>query len=425
MKKQIFFVSIILFSILSLNAQEIKGINSETNWLINWTNFKPGKADYKEANQILTGNIDKNLKLTKNNTYKLIGTVYVTNKSILTIEPGTIIRGDKESCGTLVITKGSKIIAEGTPTEPIIFTSSNSVTGRRPGDWGGIVILGEAPINKLGGTGTLDFNFDSEFSSYGGEDANNNSGILKYVRIEFSGHKINAVKELNGLSLAGVGKGTKFDFIQISYSNDDSFECYGGDVIFNHLISFRATDDDFDYTQGVQCAISNSLAIRNPYSSDKSGSRCFEIDSYDKIENTDMTKKLSKIIANNMTLVNTEDNNQGLVGEAVHINERSYFNLNNSIVDGFRSVVLLESKIGTIATNLAKINMQNIQINRCKGVVQSENPVLNTELSNWYNSDTFSLDITNINDAELFIQPDIRDLPDLRTKKMETFASVK
>jgi hypothetical protein len=138
-----------------------------------------------------------------------------------------------------------------------------------------------------------------------------------------------------------------------------------------------------------------------------------------------MTKKLSKIIANNMTLVNTEDNNQGLVGEAVHINERSYFNLNNSIVDGFRSVVLLESKIGTIATNLAKINMQNIQINRCKGVVQSENPVLNTELSNWYNSDTFSLDITNINDAELFIQPDIRDLPDLRTKKMETFASVK
>jgi hypothetical protein len=425
MKKQIFFVSIILFSILSLNAQEIKGINSETNWLTNWTNFKPGKADYKEASQILTGIIDKDLKLTKNNTYKLIGTVYVTNKSVLTIEPGTIIRGDKESCGTLVITKGSKIIAEGTSTEPIIFTSSNSTTGRRPGDWGGIVILGEAPINKLGGTGTLDFNFDSELSYYGGDDANNSSGILKYVRIEFSGHKINAVKELNGLSLAGVGKGTKFEYIQISYSNDDSFECYGGDVIFNHLISFRATDDDFDYTQGVQCAISNSLAIRNPYSSDKSGSRCFEIDSYDKIENTDMTKKLTKIIANNMTLVNTEDNNQGLVGEAVHINERSYFNLNNSIVNGFRSVVLLESKIGAIATNLAKINLQKVQINRCKGVVQSENAVLNPELSNWYNSDTFSLDITNINDAELFIQPDVKDLPDLRTKKMETFASVK
>ena len=425
MKKQIFFISIILFSILSLNAQEIKGINSETNWLVNWTNFKPGKADYKEATQILTGNIDKDLKLTKNIAYKLIGTVYVTNKSVLTIEPGTIIRGDKESCGTLVITKGSKIIAEGTSTEPIIFTSSNSTTARRPGDWGGIVILGEAPINKMGGTGTLDFNFDPEFSYYGGEDANNNSGILKYVRIEFSGHKINAVKELNGLSLAGVGKGTKFEYIQISYSNDDSFECYGGDVIFNHLISFRATDDDFDYTQGVQCAISNSLAIRNPYSSDKSGSRCFEIDSYDKIENTDITKKLSKIIANNMTLVNTEDNNQGLVGEAVHINERSYFNLNNSIVNGFRSVVLLESKIGAIATNLAKINLQNVQINRCKGVVQSENAVLNPELANWYNSDTFSLEITNFNDAELFIQPDIKDLPDLRTKKIEAFASLK
>ncbi|OOG72706.1 hypothetical protein [Flavobacterium sp. A45] len=425
MKTKLFITTIILLSIIPLNAQQIKGITGDTNWLNNWTNFKPSTTVYKEANQVLTGTIDQDLKLTKNNTYKLIGTVYVTNKAVLTIEPGTVIRGDKESCGTLVITKGCKLIAEGTITDPIVFTSNNSNLMRKPGDWGGIIILGEAPINKIGGISFLDFNLDSAVSYYGGQDPNSNSGILKYVRIEYSGHKINALKELNGLSLGGVGRGTKFEFIQISFSNDDSFECYGGDVNFSNLISYRATDDDFDFTQGVQCTISNSIAIRNPYSSDISGSRSFEIDSYDKIENADLTKKLTKITANNMTLINTEDNNQGLVREAVYIKEKSYFNINNSIVDGFSSCVLLENKIGAFPANLAKINIQGIQVNRCGGVVLSESPNYNSELSNWYNTDTFSLELTKFNSAELFIQPDVKNAPDLRVKSTNTLASLK
>lgn len=425
MKKKLFVLIIIFLSIIPLNAQQTKGIIGDTNWFSNWTNFKPATTDYNEPNQILAGKISTDLKLTRNNTYQLIGTVYLTNNAILTIEPGTVIRGDKESCGTLVITKGSKIMAEGTATNPIIFTSNNNISERRPGDWGGIVILGEAPINKIGGIGFLDFNFDPTVSYYGGQDPNSNSGILKYVRIEYSGRKINSLKELNGLSMAGVGKGTKIDFVQISFSNDDSFECYGGDVNFNNLISFRATDDDFDFTQGVQCTISNSIAIRNPYSSDFSGSRCFEIDSYDKIENADITKKLTKITANNITLINTEDNNQGLVREAVYIKEKSYFNINNSVIDGFSSCVLLENKIGALPANLAKINIQGLQINRCKGIVQSENAEVNTELSNWYNSDTFSLEITKFNAIELFMLPDVKKIPDYRTRNTSPLASSK
>lgn len=425
MKAKLLAIAIILFSIAPLNAQQTKGITGDTNWLVNWTNFTPAATTYKDANQIITGTIDKDLKLTKNNTYKLIGTVYVTNKAVLTIEPGTVIRGDKESCGTLIITKGCKIIAEGTVAEPIVFTSNNSNLMRKPGDWGGIIILGEAPINKIGGISFLDFNLDPAVSYYGGQDPNSNSGILKYIRIEYSGHKINALKELNGLSLGGVGSGTKFDFIQISFSNDDSFESYGGDVNFNHLISYRATDDDFDFTQGVQCTISNSIAIRNPYSSDISGSRCFEIDSFDKIENADVTKKLTKITANNMTLINTEDNNQGLVREAVYIKEKSYFNINNSIIDGFSSCVLLENKIGVFPANLAKINIQGIQVNRCGGVVLSESPNYNSELNNWYNSETFSLDFTKLTNTELFIQSDIKNSPDFRTKNTNPIVSLK
>jgi hypothetical protein len=415
--KKIALVAIVSFFIFTtVNAQQIKGITGENNWFNHWTNFKPSTTDYSEANQILTGTISTNLKLTKGNTYRLVGVVYVTNKAVLTIEPGTVIRGDKESCGTLVITKGSKIIAEGSSTDPIVFTSNNNISERRPGDWGGIVILGEAPINKIGGMSYLDFNFDPAVSYYGGQDPNNNSGVLKYVRIEYAGRKINALKELNGLSLAGVGKSTKLEFIQISFSNDDSFECYGGEVNFNNLISYRATDDDFDFTQGAQCNIANSIAIRNPYSSDFSGSRCFEIDSYDKIENADVSKKLTKIIANNITLLNTEDNNQGLVREAVYIKEKSYFTLNNSIIDGFSPCVLLENKIGANPTNLAKINILGLQINRCNGLVLSEAPTNNPDLINWYNSDTFSLEFSTLNNPELFIQSDIKKSPDFRKK---------
>jgi hypothetical protein len=425
MKKQLIFFIIFLNSFITLNAQQTNGITGENNWFANWTNFKPSKTEYKATNQILTGTIDKDTKLTKSNTYQLVGTVYVTNKATLTIEPGTVIRGDKESCGTLVISKGAKIIAEGTSTDPIIFTSNSTSSIRRPGDWGGIVILGDAPINNLGGETFLDFNFEQALGLYGGQNQNSNSGILKYVRIEFAGHKINSSKELNGLSLAGVGKETKFEFIQISFSNDDSFECYGGDVVFNNLISFRATDDDFDFTQGVQSTITNSIAIRNPYSSDRSGSRCFEIDSYDKIENTDTTKKLTKITANNITLLNTEQNSQGLVREAIYIKEKSYFNLSNSLIDGFSFCVLLQDKIGYDTTNLAKINLQNIQVNQCPEIVKSENQTNNPHLTNWYNTETFSIAITALNKAELFYEYDLKELPDLRVKKINNFVSSK
>ncbi|MGQ7944551.1 hypothetical protein [Flavobacterium sp. WC2509] len=423
MKTKLYIFILILFSNISSNAQQTKGIIGNNNWLANWTNFKPATTAYKEATEILTGVIDKDLKLTKNNTYKLIGTVYVTNKAVLTIEPGTVIRGDNKSCGTLVITKDCKIIAEGTAAEPIVFTSNNSNLMRKPGDWGGIIILGDAPINKIGGTSFLDFNLDSTVSYYGGQNPNSNSGILKYVRIEYSGHKINALKELNGLSLGGVGRGTKFEFIQISFSNDDSFESYGGDVNFSNLVSYRATDDDFDFTQGVQCTISNSIAIRNPFSSDVSGSRCFEIDSYDKIENADETKKLTKITANNITLINTEDNDQGLVREAIYIKDKSYFNMNNSIIDGFSSCVLLENKIGAFPANLAKINIQGIQVNRCRGVVLSESANYNSELDNWYNSDTFSIELTKLTMPQLYTQSDVKESPDFRVKSTNPLAS--
>jgi hypothetical protein len=419
MKKALFVIFISLLNNLCINAQQ-KGIIGETNWMKNWTNFKPATEEYPEATNILTGTIATDLKLYKKNTYRLIGVVYLTNNAVLTIEPGTVIRGDVETCGTLVITKGSKIIAEGAETDPIIFTSNREISYRKPGDWGGIILLGEAPINKMGGIGFLDFNLDPAVSQYGGANQDSDSGILKYVRIEFSGRKLNALKELNGLSLAGVGRKTKFNFIQISFSNDDSFECYGGDVNFDNLISFRATDDDFDFTQGTQCTMSNSIAIRYPYSSDISGSRCFEIDSYDKIANADVSKKLTNIIATNITLANLEDNDQGLVKEAIYIKDKSYLSLDNSIVSGFKLCALLDGKIAAFSENLAKIKLHNVLINNCTDKIQSEVATNNLEIMNWYTNDSFALEYSKINNTDLFLQGNIKKTPDFRLKANTT-----
>jgi hypothetical protein len=417
--RTVFFALITSFFIHA--QQQPKGIIGTTNWMNNWTNFKPAINEYNEATNIIAGTIDKDTRLVKRNTYHLVGVVYVTNNATLTIEPGTVIRGDDKTCGTLVITNGAKIMAEGLETDPIVFTSENEKNNRKPGDWGGIIILGKAPINTLGGIHTLPFDLEPTLNHYGGQDPEDNSGVMKYVRIEYAGRKLSASKELNGLSLAGVGRKTVLSNIQISFSNDDSFECYGGDLNMSNLISYRTTDDDFDFTQGAQINITNSIAVRHPFSSDISGSRCFEVDSYDKVQNTDMSKKMTKINASNITLINLEENNQGLVRESIYVRENTFFNLNNSIVSGFSPFVLLEGNIGNGNENLAKMSFKNTIVNNCNGGITSESSSSDASIQNFYNPNS-GLEYTKMKNIELFITPNIKGNPDFRANVNNTLA---
>ncbi|KAF2342709.1 hypothetical protein [Flavobacterium tistrianum] len=414
---------IFIISFFVQAQQQPKGIIGSTNWMTNWTNFKPAVNDYSEATNIIAGTIDKDTRLIKRNIYHLVGVVYVTNNATLTIEPGTVIRGDDKTCGTLVITNGSKIVAEGLETDPIVFTSENEINNRKPGDWGGIIILGKAPINSLGGIHTLPFDLDPTLNHYGGQDSEDNSGIMKYVRIEYAGRKLSASKELNGLSLAGVGRKTTISHVQISYSNDDSFECYGGDLNLSNLVSYRTTDDDFDFTQGAQINISNSIAIRHPFSSDISGSRCFEVDSYEKIASTDMTKKMTKINASNITLVNLEENNQGLVRESAYIKENTFFNLTNSVVSGFAPFVLLEGNIGNGEANLSKITFKNVVANNCTGEIESESGSNIPGIKSYYGNPIYGIEYTKMKLNELFALPNIKGNPDFRLNVNNTVAS--
>ena len=412
-----------LFLTVNSFAQDLKGLTGDENWFQNWTNFKPATTEYKDASIILAGTISESTTLYKKNVYRLTGTIYVTNNATLTIEPGTLLRGDSDSNGTLVITKGAKIIANGTETDPIVFTSNKAESTRKAGDWGGLVILGDAPTNKFGGVGLLDMNLDQSISTYGGADEANDSGILKYVRIEFAGRKLKTGKEFNGLTLAGVGSKTKLAFIQISFSNDDSFECLGGNVQLDNMISFKATDDDYDFTQGTQCFINNSIAMRYPYvSSDVSVSRAIEVDSYDKAENMDFSRKLTNVVAINVVLSNNEEDTMGLVKEAISVNDKSTLTFDRGIITGFSSAILIASGALNRSKDIENVNIKESIVNFCTTFFNCEDRgnVINTDVQagTYFNNNI----VSKIDNVELFRDNSVKKSPDFRLRGLSNVA---
>ncbi len=212
--------------------------------------------------------------------YLLSGFVYVKNNATLTIEPGTIIKGVSNTKATLIIERGSKILAAGTADKPIVFTSDKAPGQRATGDWGGIVIAGYAKTNKHDdgtGVGIAEGGIGTK---YGGTDDNDNSGILQYVRIEFPGIPLTSTanSEINGLTLYSVGKATVIDHIQVSYSGDDSYEWFGGNANAKYLVAYGGLDDGFDTDNGFSGKIQFGFILQDPAKSDQSGSNAFESD---------------------------------------------------------------------------------------------------------------------------------------------------
>jgi hypothetical protein len=252
----------------------------------------------------VSGDIATNTTWTADKIYTLKGFVYVTEGATLTIEPGTIIKGDKASKGTLIITRGAKINATGTADKPIVFTSSFGAGTRNAGDWGGIILLGKAPVNQgdnVGIEGGLDAKGNAaKYIQYGGADAADNSGTLKYVRIEYAGIPFSPDNEINGLTMGGVGSGTTLDFIQVYRSGDDAFEWFGGTVNAKHLLAIGSLDDDFDTDFGFAGKVQFGISQRYPTIADVSGSNSFESDNDGS--GSDKTPQTSAVFSN-MTLV--------------------------------------------------------------------------------------------------------------------------
>lgn len=412
MKKQL--LMLLLASIGTFNAQNKQGIIGDFNWFNNWTNFKPKTTEYASPSRILTGVISENTTL-KKGTYLIMGSVYVASGVTLTIEPGAVLRGDSDSTGTLIVTKGARIMAEGSETDPIVFTSSKPSNDRKAGDWGGVIIYGDAPVNRYGGMISSIYDSNPQYNVFGGTNENSDSGVLKYVRIEFAGKKINEKTMLNGLTLGAIGRKTKIEYIQVSLAKDDAFEVIGGNFDMNNMISFQNADDDFDFSMGTICTVSNSIAIRNPFISDNTRSRAFEIDSYDKIENYDPTKKKTFIKLNNVTMVSNEDNSMGLVKEAVSVMSDSFLEMNKCVVAGFASVIALDDKY-LDKSNYKQLKIYNTLIDNCNEVITNESLFKASDATDWFMMSDKLNYTSRVGNAALFYSNDIKKKPDFRLK---------
>jgi hypothetical protein len=430
MKTKAITILIFLFGITlmtgaqSLQFVKYQGAIGDEDWTRLWSSYKSNSADYLPANIVLPNTIEKSMTLSRRNVYLLNGVVYVTNGATLTIEPGTLIRGDVQTAGTLVITRGCKIIANGTENDPIIFTSNKSPYERRAGDWGGIILMGNAEINKVGGVAALDWGLDNRYAMYGGTDDNDNSGSLKYVRVEYPGNKISKDKELNGLTLAGVGKSTIIENVQVSYSNDDSFEMFGGTVFLKNIISYKCTDDDFDFNYGYTGKVQFALAIRHPLIGDFSGSRCVEADSYSGDKTSmDPAKKATNFSLSNISLLvlNSNQNQSSITKEAIYVGKDCNVSLFNSVITGFKFGFIIKDETFRDKAIRNEIKVSNNLFNRCEKIFSVE--VNQNDVTNYFDNVSFKNKLIEVELAELFKDPSNINYPDYRLQGKDFYVA--
>ncbi len=308
----------------------------------------------------VSGSITSNTTWTNDKQYLLSGYVYVESGATLTINAGTIIRGDKATKGALIIERGAKIMAQGTASEPIVFTSNQKAGSRNYGDWGGVILCGKAPTN-WSAEPTVE---GGPRSKYGGTDPHDNSGILSYVRIEFPGIAFSPNNEVNGLTFCGVGDATQVDHVQVSYSFDDSYEWFGGSVNGKYLISHRTWDDDFDTDNGYNGKNQFVVGIRDNIA-DQSGSKAFESDSYQPggVTATGLagdTSMITKPVFSNVTIVGpivnpATPNFDPNFTAAVHIRRGSALSILNSVIFGFPAGLLMDESAASMGSTTANI----------------------------------------------------------------------
>jgi len=382
----------------------------------------------------LSGRINADTTFRKANTYILKGLVYIVGNHTLTIEPGTVIKGSFSGAdvAALIITRGSKINAAGTATEPIIFTSA--APNPQSGDWGGIVICGKASINtSFNGTAGL-YQVEGGVDNANGDglagsgDATapapvdtDNSGVLQYVRIEFAGYAYQPDKEVNSLTLAGVGSGTTIDHIQVVYAKDDAYEFFGGTVNCKYLIAYKTQDDDFDTDNGYSGKVQFGLVIRDSVIADISTSEAFESDN--NSSGTTAAPK-TRAIFSNITAIGPRASltnvGSSLFRAGAQIRRNSALSIYNSIFMGWPQGILIDASTGTsTALNIedSSLRLRNVTlagntVNMKFSGTAGTTITSDATLTSWFTNAYYNNDIlANTADAKL-IRPFNYTAPD-------------
>jgi hypothetical protein len=306
----------------------------------------------------VSGDVTTSTTWTADKIYLLKGNIYVTGNAVLTIEPGTIIKGDKGTKGALVITRGSKIMAAGTVEKPIVFTSSIAAGARSHGDWGGLILLGKAK-NNLGTSVPIEGISDAtDKAKHGGTDDADNSGVLKYVRIEYAGIALGPDNEINGLTFGSVGSGTTVDYVEVYRSGDDAFEWFGGSVNATHLLAIDSWDDDFDTDNGFSGKIQFGLAQRLAATADVSGSNGFESDNNAAGDNA---APQTSATFSNMTIIGPVDqsgakNINANFQHAAQIRRNSAISIFNSVLAGYTEGIFYDDALPEAPSTLNSSN---------------------------------------------------------------------
>ncbi len=277
---------------------------------------------------VVTGRINGTESWTNNFYYVLRGAVFVESGATLNIQAGTRVIGESGSVGTLIVLRGGRLNAIGTRQQPIVFTSDQPIGSRSRGDWGGIILNGRAPVNIEGGEGVG----EADTGVYGGTDANDNSGTLRYVRVEFAGVEFSPDNELNGIAFQGVGRGGSYEYIQVHMNRDDAIEFFGGTADIKYAVASNAADDSFDWTFGWS-GRAQFIAITQ---------RGDDADNGIEADNNEFNNNLlprSNPQIYNITLCGDPDRNEGVESpRAANLRRGTAFTIRNFLVTGFKSV---------------------------------------------------------------------------------------
>jgi hypothetical protein len=343
-----------------------------------------GKAQVPTV--IVQDSIYQNTHWTCDKQYLLKGYVYVVAGTTITIDSGVIIRGDKNTKGSLIIERGAKIYAIGGKYNPIVFTSNQPMGNRTYGDWGGLILCGYAPANWNGGVGQVE---GGPRSLYGGNNKHDNSGRLSYVRCEFAGIAFSPNNEINGITFCGVGDATQVDHCQVSYSGDDSYEWFGGTVNTKYLIAYRGWDDDFDTDNSYSGLNQFGVGLRDPFAADQSGSKGFESDSYQAGTKSGLagdTSGLTKCVFSNYTIIGglvqpTSTSYDPQFVSAAHIRRGSAISIMNSVLIGYPCGVLIDessASYGSTVRNLQQLGSPGDTICQLRNNIIAGIPTTNT-----------------------------------------------
>ncbi|MEJ1236971.1 hypothetical protein WBG78_02515 [Chryseolinea sp. T2] len=291
--------------------------------------------------------------------YLIKGQTFIPSGVVVTIPAGTLIKGDKTTKATLIVQPGGQLIANGTESNPIVFTSNLPVGSRDRGDWGGIILLGNGWVNQ---TALPAIEGITPSQTYGNitsptTNADNNAGSLKYVRIEYAGIELTPNNETNSLTMGGVGTGTTIDHVQASFGGDDGFEWFGGTVNAKYLISLSTWDDDFDTDFGFGGNVQFGLAVRNTFFADQSGSNAFESDNQGNANDTPGgLAGYTRAVFSNITVLGPRDVTTGTGSgtaaraisanyqNALHLRRRSALSIFNSFFSGFPVGIRLDDQ---------------------------------------------------------------------------------